>query len=188
VRDDDHDDVLARRAADGDSGALDQLLRDHTALVHGVCRRILGNADDALDATQEALLSIARKIGSFDGRAKFTTWAYRVATNAALDESRRRGRRPVPSDSLPEPGRNPHGSATEAGIADRLDVDAALARLTPEYRAAVALRDLVGMDYAEIADVLGIPAGTVRSRISRGRSALADLLGNRETQSEHPTP
>jgi RNA polymerase sigma-70 factor, ECF subfamily len=188
VRDDDQHDVLARRAADGDSGALDQLLRDHTALVHGVCRRILTNPDDALDATQEALLSIARKIGSFDGRAKFTTWAYRVATNAALDESRRRGRRPMPTETLPEPGRNPHGATTEAGIADRLDVDAALSRLTPEYRAAVALRDLVGMDYAEIADVLGIPAGTVRSRISRGRAALADLLGNRETPSEHPTP
>jgi RNA polymerase sigma-70 factor, ECF subfamily len=188
VRDDDDDEVLARRAARGDSGALDQLLRAHTGLVHGVCRRILGNPDDALDATQEALLSIARKIGSFDGRAKFSTWAYRVATNAVLDESRRRGRRPVPSESLPETNRNTVVGASEAGIADRLDVDAALAQLTPEYRAAVALRDLVGMDYAEIADVLGIPAGTVRSRISRGRAALADLLGNRETPSEHPTP
>jgi RNA polymerase sigma-70 factor (ECF subfamily) len=188
VADDVHDEALARQAADGDSAALDALLRNHIALIHGVCRRILGNPDDALDATQEALLSIARKIGSFDGRSKFSTWAYRVATNAALDESRRRGRRPVPSDSLAEPGRNAPTGTTEAGIADRLDVDAALAQLTPEYRAAVALRDLVGMDYAEIAEVLGIPAGTVRSRISRGRAALADLLGNRETPSEHPTP
>jgi RNA polymerase sigma-70 factor (ECF subfamily) len=205
VRDDEHDDTLARRAADGDSRALDALLRDHSALVHGVCRRILGNPDDALDATQEALLSIARKIGSFDGRSKFSTWAYRVATNAALDESRRRARRPLPSESLPEssghPGHATTGhsgtghsgtahSGTEAsdtGLADRLDVDAALAHLTPEYRAAVALRDLVGMDYAEIAAVLDIPPGTVRSRISRGRAALADLLGNRETPSEHPT-
>jgi RNA polymerase sigma-70 factor (ECF subfamily) len=187
VRDDDHDDVLARRAADGDSRALDALLRDHMVLVHAVCRRILGNPDDALDATQEALISIARKIGSFDGRAKLSTWVYRVATNAALDESRRRGRRPVPLESLPEPGRSTVGNAADAAIADRLDVDAALAQLTPEYRAAVALRDLVGMDYAEIADVLGIPPGTVRSRISRGRAALADLLGNRETPSEHPT-
>ncbi len=183
----DDDEVRARRAADGDSSALDALLRDHTALVHGVCRRILGNPDDALDATQEALLAIARKIGSFDGRAKFSTWAYRVATNAALDESRRRGRRPVPTENLPETGRN-HGAGTESAVADRLDVDAALSALTPEYRAAVALRDLVGMDYAEIAEVLGIPAGTVRSRISRGRAALADLLGNREAPSEHPTP
>ena len=79
------------------------------------------------------------------------------------------------------------GVASDAGSVDRLDIDAALAQLTPEYRAAVALRDLVGMDYAEIGDVLGIPPGTVRSRISRGRAALADLLGNREAPSEHPT-
>jgi RNA polymerase sigma-70 factor (ECF subfamily) len=187
VSDDDHDDALARRAADGDRDALDKLLRNHTGLVHGVCRRILGDPDDARDATQEALFAIARKIGSFDGRAKFSTWAYRVATNAALDEARRRARRPLPAETLPEQTRT-HGAATEAGIADRLDVDAALAQLTPEYRAAVALRDLVGMDYAEISEVLGIPPGTVRSRISRGRAALADLLGNRETTSEHPTP
>lgn len=188
MRDDDHDEARARRASDGDSKALDELLRAHSQLVHGVCRRILGNPDDALDATQEALLAIARKIGSFDGRSKFSTWAYRVATNAALDEARRRGRRPVPVDTLPETGGNTSPATGDSAIADRLDVDAALAQLTPEYRAAVALRDLVGMDYAEIADVLGIPPGTVRSRISRGRAALADLLGNRETPSEHPTP
>ena len=187
MRDDVHDEVLARRAADGDNKALDALLRDHLALVHGVCRRILGNPDDALDATQEALIAIARKIGSFDGRAKFSTWVYRVATNAALDEARRRTRRPVPFESLPESGRSSRTASTDAAIVDRLDVDAALAHLTPEYRAAVALRDLVGMDYAEIAEVLDIPPGTVRSRISRGRAALADLLGNRETPSEHPT-
>jgi RNA polymerase sigma-70 factor (ECF subfamily) len=188
VRGVDNDDALARRAADGDTSALDALLRNHSALVHGVCRRILANPDDALDATQEALLAIARKIGSFDGRSKFSTWAYRVATNAALDEARRRSRRPTPMENLPETGRNLRSASTEAGIADRLDVDAALAELTPEYRAAVALRDLVGMDYAEISVILGIPPGTVRSRISRGRAALADLLGNRETPSEHPTP
>jgi RNA polymerase sigma-70 factor (ECF subfamily) len=183
VRDDD----LARRAAGGDASALDTLLRRHMSLVHGVCRRILGNPDDALDATQEALLSIATRIATFDGRARFSTWAYRVATNAALDEGRRRGRRPMPAEQLPETGRPESAGTIDADIADRLDVDTALAQLTPEYRAAVALRDLVGMDYAEIAAVLDIPPGTVRSRISRGRAALADLLGNRETSSDHPT-
>jgi RNA polymerase sigma-70 factor (ECF subfamily) len=183
------DDDLARRAAGGDTGALDALLRRHTTLVHAVCRRILGNPDDALDATQEALLAIATRVSTFDGRARFSTWAYRVATNAALDEARRRGRRPLPVEELPEIDRRAAaaGAATDSVVADRLDVDAALAGLTPDYRAAVALRDLVGMDYAEIADVLGIPPGTVRSRISRGRAVLADLLGNREPTSEHPT-
>ncbi len=75
-------------------------------------------------------------------------------------------------------------------VAGRLDVDAALARLSPEHRAAVALRDLLGLDYAEIAAVLEIPPGTVRSRIARGRAALAELMaegGNQSAVSEHPT-
>jgi RNA polymerase sigma-70 factor, ECF subfamily len=179
------DEQLAARAAQGDARALDELLKRHTGLVHGVCRRVLSNADDALDATQEALLSIARKIHTFDGRSRFSTWCYRVATHAALDEARRGNRRPRPVETLPEPVTNARG--TDAEIAGRLDVDAALSELIPEYRAAVVLRDLVGMDYAEIGEVLGIPPGTVRSRIARGRAALADLLGNQETLSEHQT-
>ncbi len=180
------DDDLARRAAQGDSAALDELLRRHTSLVHAVCRRVLNHPDDALDATQEALIAIARKVHQFDGRSRFSTWAYRVATNAALDEARRRNRRPIPSETLPE-GRATTADRVDEHVADRLDIDAALSTLSPEYRAAVALRDLVGMDYAEIAEVLDLPAGTVRSRISRGRAALADALGNREAPSERPT-
>jgi RNA polymerase sigma-70 factor (ECF subfamily) len=187
VRDSTEDDeALAVRAGRGDAGALDELLRRHTQLVHGVCRRVLANADDALDATQEALLLIARKIHTFDGRARFTTWCYRVATNAALDEARRRNRRPIATETLPEAASDAPRADTQ--ITDRLDIDAALGQLSPDYRAAVALRDIVGMDYAEIAEVLGVPPGTVRSRISRGRAALADLLGNQEPASEHQTP
>ncbi len=187
---DERDESLAVAAATGDRPALDRLLYRHAGLVNAVCRRVLGNADDALDATQEALLAIARRIDTFDGRSRFTTWCYRVATNAALDEARRRARRPSPVEALPE--REP-ATAVDEHTAIRLDVDAALAQLSPDHRAAVALRDLVGMDYAEIAAVLGIPAGTVRSRIARGRAALADLLtdrerpGNQMGTSEHPT-
>jgi RNA polymerase sigma-70 factor (ECF subfamily) len=178
-----NDDALAARAAGGDAKALDALLRAYTNLVYGVCRRVLNNSDDALDAAQEAMLSIARKIHTFDGRSRFSTWCYRVATNAALDEARRRNRRPQPVETLPEVG--DRTNAPDVLVTDRLDVDAALSQLIPEYRAAVALRDLVGMDYAEIAEVLGLPPGTVRSRIARGRAALADLLGNRGPVSEH---
>jgi RNA polymerase sigma-70 factor (ECF subfamily) len=181
------DDELAVAAARGDTRALDTLLRRHASMIHAVCRRILANADDALDASQNAMISIARRIELFDGRAKFSTWCYRVATNAALDEARRRGRRPAPVEIVPEP----RGDAVHVddAVADRLDVDAALARLSPEHRAAVALRDLVGLDYAEIAAVLRIPPGTVRSRIARGRAALADQMGggNQSPTSEHPT-
>ena len=180
------DDELARRAARGDAPALDALLRRHTSLVHAVCRRILGSSDDALDASQEALISIARKVHLFDGRARFSTWAYRVATNAALDEARRSNRRPLPSDALPDRAQ-PGAVPTDAHVADRVDIDAALSTLSADYRAAVALRDLVGMEYAEIAEVLGVPPGTVRSRIARGRAALADALGNRAHESDRPT-
>ena len=188
---DEGDESLAAAAANGDRDALDALLRRHAGLVNAVCRRVLAHPDDALDATQEALLAIARKIHTFDGRARFTTWCYRVATNAALDEARRRARRPAPVDVVPEPRSG--GPAIADLVADQLDVDAALGQLSPDHRAAVALRDLVGLDYAEIGEVLGIPPGTVRSRIARGRAALADRLTMRDTEgnqsggSEHPT-
>jgi len=187
MKGDEGDDALAAAAAIGDRNALEALLRRHAGLVNAVCRRVLANPEDALDASQEALLSIARKIHTFDGRSRFTTWCYRVATNAALDEARRRGRRPAPVDIVPEPRGS--GQSIDDLVADQLDVDAAMLQLTPDHRAAVALRDLVGLDYAEIGEVLGIPAGTVRSRIARGRAALADQMGggNQTPTSEHPT-
>lgn len=191
MKGDQGDDALAAAAASGDRDALDTLLRRHAGLVNAVCRRVLAHPEDALDATQEALLAIARKIHTFDGRARFTTWCYRVATNAALDEARRRARRPSPVEFLPEAHRD--DPSLDDVVAGQLDVDAALSKLSPDHRAAVALRDLVGLDYTEIGEVLGIPPGTVRSRIARGRAALADHLTTRETGgnqpggSEHPT-
>jgi RNA polymerase sigma-70 factor (ECF subfamily) len=179
------DRTLARAAANGDRAALEALLDRHADRVHALCRRVLGDPDDALDATQDALIAIARGIGSFDGRSAFTTWLYRVATNAALDELRRRSRRPMPVEELPEPSL-PTGSIEDL-VGARVDVDAALAQLPDEFRVAVVLRDLCDLDYAEIASVLDVPPGTVRSRIARGRAALADILGNRPTDAMRPT-
>jgi RNA polymerase sigma-70 factor (ECF subfamily) len=180
---------LAIAAATGDRRALDALLGRHIDRIHAVTRRILGNEQDALDATQEALIAISRGIAGFDGRSQFTTWCYRVATNAALDEARRRQRRPQPVDTPPEaPAAEP---PLDHRVADALDIDAAFAAIPEEYRAPVALRDLAGLDYAEIAAVLDIPPGTVRSRIARGRAALAARLGNRTPSLErrtHGTP
>lgn len=165
------------------------MLRRHYDKIHAVCRRLANNDADALDATQEALLAITRGLRRFDGRAAFSTWAYRVATNACLDELRRRGRRPALG--LPDHERDDIDAAptmatparsVEAEVADRLDIDAALATLSEEFRAPVVLRDLLGMDYAEIAETLDIAPGTVRSRISRGRAALATAIaGNQIT-------
>jgi RNA polymerase sigma-70 factor, ECF subfamily len=145
-----------------------------------VCRRITGNESDADDATQEALLAVTRGIGRFAKESRFSTWVYRVAVNASLDELRRRRRRPEPTEPNPEwSGGAGTRSSVEAAVVDRVDVDEALARLPGEFRTAVVLRDLAGLDYADIAQVLGIPIGTVRSRISRGRAALVPLLADR---------
>ncbi len=147
-----------------------------------------GNDADALDATQEALLAIVRGLPRFDGRARFSTWAYRVATNACIDELRRRTRRPVVG--LPEVETDSHGAdpRLDDTVTDRLDLDAALAELPIEFRAAVVLRDVVGMDYAEIASVLDIPPGTVRSRIARGRAAVAARLRGNQPGSTDVQP
>jgi len=174
LRDDD-DTALAARASRGDRRALETLLERHADRIHAVCRRIVVHREDALDATQEAMIAIARGIARFDNRAAFSTWCYRVATNAALDELRRRRRRPIAATTTTaEPIAG--GSSPEDRVAARLDVDAALAQLPEEFRVAVVLRDLCDLDYAEIADVLEIPPGTVRSRISRGRAMLVERL------------
>ncbi|MFN2608320.1 MAG: RNA polymerase sigma factor [Acidimicrobiales bacterium] len=212
---------LVARATAGDGAALDALLRRHHPRLRALCLRLTGNPTDADDACQEALVAVARGLARFDGRSTFSTWAYRVATNACLDELRRRRRRPLPGLEAiggahdgdagaagglvaggavaggPAAGRSVAGRsvAGAAGgdpgpdVVDRLDVEAALATLAPEFRAAVVLRDLCQLSYAEIADVLGVPPGTVRSRIARGRAALLPLLsGNPEPAPGRPRP
>jgi RNA polymerase sigma-70 factor (ECF subfamily) len=186
------DDELVAAANDGDRGALDTLLRRHYDRLHAVCRRIVLNDADALDATQECLISITRNIDRFDGRAAFTTWSYRIAVNASLDELRRRRRRPA--SPLPDDDRDSRPIAAPGGgldspdrVVDREVIEAALHHLPEDFRAAVVLRDLCGLDYAEIASVLDVPPGTVRSRIARGRAQLAGLLGNSSPTSERPT-
>jgi RNA polymerase sigma-70 factor (ECF subfamily) len=185
---DSSDEALAAAANAGDRGALEVLLARHVDRVHAICRRVTGHPEDALDATQEALIALTRGLHRYDGRALFTTWLYRVATNAALDELRRRKRRPEPAE-LSDDRAMAGGAAggVESVVAARLDVDAALAGLSPEFRAAVVLRDLCDLDYAEIAEVLDVPIGTVRSRIARGRAAIADQLREPTAPPERPT-
>ncbi|MFN0091011.1 MAG: RNA polymerase sigma factor [Acidimicrobiales bacterium] len=187
---------MAAAARAGDGAALDLLLRRHYPRIFAVCRRLAGNEADALDAAQEALLRIARRLDRFDGRSSFSTWSYRVATNACLDELRRRQRRPTPGLDHLEGGLE--GAAAGLGRADppvdaevsgRADLTAALAELPLEFRAPVVLRDMLGFDYAEIAEALDLKPGTVRSRIARGRAQLARrLVGNQPAPSERPTP
>lgn len=187
------DGELVAAAQNGDRAALERLLRSHQPRLYAVCRRLTANDADADDATQDTLIAIVRGLGRFDGRSSFSTWAYRIAVNTSVDELRRRRRRPEPSDT-PE---TTTWSTSDAGdVPTKVDVDRALLQLPVEFRAAVVLRDLCGLDYAEIAEVLQVPGGTVRSRIARGRAALLPLLaptseadgaGNQSPAPERPS-
>ena len=173
--------VLVAASQRGERAALDELLRRHYDRIYSVCRRITTHDADAADATQHALIAIAKGVSRFDGTSAFSTWTYRIATNAALDELRRRKRRPQPLGESDDdrPGSfavPPAGDAIGDATAVRLDIEVALRSLPHDFRAAVVLRDLCGLDYAEISEILAIPPGTVRSRIARGRAALAPLL------------
>ena len=175
------DELLVARARRGDQRALNDLLGLQFDRVYGLCRRMTGNDADAADAAQEALLAIVRGLPNFDGRSSFGTWCYRVASNACLDEMRRRKRRPLATARDQDREQVSTESAFDANVSERIDIDGALAQLPEEFRQAVVLRDLCGFDYADIAQTLGIPPGTVRSRIARGRSQLAELLGGNQT-------
>jgi RNA polymerase sigma-70 factor, ECF subfamily len=185
------DETLVAAAQAGDRAALDTLLRRHYDRVYAVCRRIAGSSRDADDATQGAMISIVRGIGRFDGRSAFSTWIYRIATNAALDELRRRQRRPalhvVGDDAPPPEVVDPLAERRLDGVVERISIDDALEGLPEDFRTAVVLRDVADLDYAEIAEVLDIPVGTVKSRIARGRGQLADALGNQRQGPERPT-
>ena len=170
---------MVAAAQGGDRFALDQLLRRHYDRIHAVCRRVAGSTRDADDACQEALIKIVRNLPRFDGRSSFGTWAYRIATNAALDELRKRERRPalhaVDEEHRPEVV-DPRADGFAERFPDRLVLDDALDQLPEDLRVAVVLRDVADLDYAEIAETLDVPIGTVKSRISRGRAALAAQL------------
>jgi len=186
---DDRELVAAAQA--GDRRALDTLLRRHYDRVHAVCRRIAGSSRDADDAAQEALIGIVRGLPRFDGRSQFSTWVYRIATNAALDELRRRKRRPalhvVGDDTEPPEPIDPLAERVVTGAVDRMAIEEALDDLPDEFRTAVVLRDVADLDYAEIAEALGVPVGTVKSRIARGRTQLVNRLGNRDGSDERPS-
>ncbi len=171
------DEELVAQARAGARDATDELLRRHYDRLYAVCRRVAGNDADAADGCQEALMAIVRGLPKFDGRSSFKTWSYRVATNACLDEMRRRSRRPLALAETPEPAQDQADPAFDERLAVSDELDHALAQLAEEFRMPVLMRDIGGLDYAEIAQTLDIPPGTVRSRIARGRRQLASILG-----------
>ena len=185
----DPDNALVERCLAGDTAAWEDLVRLHTRRVYGICYRFTGSDAEAQDLTQDVFLRIFRTVKSFRmEEGSFSTWTARVTRNLLIDHYRRtRQDRATDSieDQLPrvEAGANainPSGPArTDALVVGREKselLQAALVKLSPELRETVILRDLQELEYREIATVLGIPEGTVKSRLNRGRAELARFL------------
>jgi RNA polymerase sigma-70 factor (ECF subfamily) len=151
----------------------------HEDRVFSVCLRIVGDRDRALDATQETFLTVFRKAGQFKGDSALGTWIYRIAVNTCYDQLRKAKRRktgPIPDHLDPV---DPSAESAIDSAALRPEIRAALDKLPTDFRAAIVLSDIEGMSMAEVAQVLGVPAGTVKSRLFRGRRLLAEQLGAR---------
>ncbi len=157
----------------------EEVARDYGRFLYTLAYRLTGNHDDAQDLCQEVLLRVRKGLETYTP-GSLEAWLSRITTNAFLDEVRRRRRRPVTSvPDDPDRVLPPGPGADDALAAEVLpaDVQAALSSLPDEYRAAVVLCDVVGLSYQEIGETLGVPIGTVRSRIHRGRLLLREALG-----------
>jgi RNA polymerase sigma-70 factor, ECF subfamily len=170
---------LLRRHLEGDPDAFAQLVRRHRDHLWAVALRTLGNPDDAADALQDALISAMRHASSFRGDAQLGTWLHRIVVNACLDRLRRRAAHPT----TPLPEDDHAGAAIPPASRDEFaerdtaaDVHAALATLSADQRAAIVLVDIEGYPVDEVAAILEVPAGTVKSRCARGRAKLLPLL------------
>jgi RNA polymerase sigma-70 factor (ECF subfamily) len=181
----DPDSSLVSRCLRGDETAWEELVRVNTRKVYGLCYRFTGSGSEAQDLTQEVFLRIFRTLKTFRSQeGSFATWLARVTRNLLIDHYRRTRQERV-TDSIEEqlPMLEETGSTAatrpDHGVAGREAseiLQATLQKLSPDLREAVILRDLQEMEYREIAEVLAIPEGTVKSRINRGRAELGRLL------------
>ncbi len=184
--------LLLRRCLTGDAAAWEDIVRRYQRRIYNICYRFAGSADDADDLTQEVFIKMYKTLNSYDvERGAFLTWVTTITRNLLVDHFRK-GKHDRLTDSLDAtPAQEEEGRSLGAQIEDKSTaspaeqvrsreageaVHEALQKLSPELREAVILRDLQDMDYKEIAGVLKVPEGTVKSRINRGRAELARLL------------
>ena len=183
--------ILIRRCIAGDAAAWEEIVQQYHRRIYNICYRFAGSAEDASDLTQEVFIKMYRTLNTFDGtRASLMTWVTTITRNLLVDHFRR-GKYDRVTDSLEATSGNQEEGLTvedqledpAAGPEARVQsqetqklVHEALQKLSPELREAVILRDLQDMDYKEIAQVLKVPEGTVKSRINRGRTELGKLL------------
>jgi RNA polymerase sigma-70 factor (ECF subfamily) len=188
------DSVLVRQAQHGDTTSMERLILKYQHRIYNVILKMCGNPDDAAELTQETFVKVIESIEKFKGRSSFYTWLFRIAVNLTLNHCQRSAR--TATRSLDAEEVNLDGDASQL-LKDLLSDDRAvdpavlaqshelcelakrsLLELDEPQRAVVVLRDIEGMDYAQIADVLSIELGTVRSRLSRARSSLRETLEN----------
>ena len=191
VHDLDLDIDLVERYRSGDLNAFDEVYERFGEMVYNLALRLSGNREEAADLTQEIFLRVYRHLGSFGGRSTLKTWIFRVALNHCRDRLSRYCPATLPIDDRTEdggpafadPARSPEEMVLAADEGRR--VTEGLALLPQVFREAVVLRDLEGLSYDEIAEVLGVRVGTVRSRIARGRDQLRCLLESVHEPSRH---
>ncbi len=184
--------ILIARAQEGDPVAFEQLIADYQKRIFSIAYRLAGNIAEAEDMTQEVLIKVFKNLNKFEGKSKFSTWLYRVATNTCLDQSKRNRRYAaysIDQELETEDGSIVSEIADEAPTPEeaaerrvmREAIHAAIAKLGDEHKKVIVLRDIQGFSYEEIARILQCSVGTVKSRINRARAQLKKILfKNRE--------
>ena len=171
----DDDVICVARCLRGDSAAFEAIVRRYERVLFSVARRMLGNYEDALDATQNAFVRAYEGLDTYDPSRRFFSWIYRIAVNECLNA--RRGRRPddpLPADLVAPAGEGPFEdvqNAERSGL-----IDSALVRLSEDHRLVVVLRHFADLSYSEISEALGVPEKTVKSRLFEARHRLGELL------------
>ena len=171
------DAALVTAAQSGDMNAFESLVRSHTPAVYAHAHRFFGEPIAAEDAVQEVFVKVFRSLSDFDGKSSFSTWVYRITRNTCIDLFRAGKKRPLPIDPLD--ASTPHAISEDPAAAATLStaIEHAMTMLPPEDRDALSAVSVFGLSYAEAAVALGVPAGTVKSRVFRARRTLASALG-----------
>lgn len=172
---------LIKKARRGDGRAFSMLIENHERFVFNVVYRITGNAEDARDVSQEAFIKAFKNFESYDESSAFSTWLYRIAVNTAIDYIRKRKKEnSISFEDYIVDEKNQKG---DSGIEEKViskegvkNIISAVNMLDDEFKTVVVLRDMEGMDYKEISDITGLPLGTVKSRLSRGRGKLRQMI------------
>lgn len=175
--------ILLKKAQKGDISAFEQLVASNQGHIYNLCYRMMHNAQDAEDMAQEALLKAWRNLKRFNAKSSFSTWLHRIAVNTCLDRLRKNKAKMISLQEMDEVGQtitDERATHLQERSAERQQIKDALKALPPKHRAIIILRDVQGYSYEEIAEILGCPMGTVRSRLARARNKMTEFIKTME--------